>query len=115
MVVPTTQSAAVASAVVPMTQPVALGVPALLVFTASANHDTAVTHYLLEVFPDVAAGPIPTASSDLGKPAPDQHGEISVDRSSFFSALPAGAYVATVTAIGNAGEAASDPAPFIRY
>jgi len=61
-----------------------------------------------------AAGPVPTASSDLGKPAVDQHGEISVDRTGFFSALPPGEYVVTVTAVGLWGETASDAVPFIR-
>ncbi len=85
-------------------------------FTASSNHDAAVTSYLFEVF---NAGVIPgtapaAASSDLGKPAPAANGEIIVDRSSVMSALPAGDYIVTVTAIGPGGEARSEPVAFRR-
>ena len=103
------------SVVVPMAQSGAVSLPGVVMFTASANHDSVVTNYLLRVFSEAAAaGPVPTASSDLGKPAVDQHGEISVDRTGFFSALPPGEYVVTVTAVGLWGETASDAVPFIR-
>jgi hypothetical protein len=103
------------SVVVPITQSAAAGAPRLVVFTASADHDSAVTNYVLKVFSDAAAsGSAPTASLDLGKPAVDQAGEISVDRTGFFSALPPGEYVATVTAVGVSGEAASPAVPFSR-
>ena len=52
------------SVVVPMTQSGAVSLPGVVMFTASANHDSVVTNYLLEVFSEAAAaGPVPTASS----------------------------------------------------
>ena len=102
------------SVVVPLTQSAAVSVPRLVVFTASPDHDR-VKNYVLEVFSEAApAGSAPTASSDLGRPAVDPYGEISVDRTSFFTALAPGAYVATVTAVGDLGEASSDAVPFSR-
>jgi hypothetical protein len=90
--------------------------PALLprtaIFTPSSNHATAVTRYSLEIFP-AGANPStanPVATRDLGKPA-IVNGEISVDVSSTTSALPAGSYIATVTAIGSAGSARSAASP----
>lgn len=80
-------------------------------FTASADHATNVTSYRLDVF-TAAGGPI--ASSDLGKPAPDSTGTITVDRAAFFSALAAGNYVATVSAIGQGGETQGGSVAFAR-
>ena len=79
--------------------------PRLVQMTASSDHDDHVTSYLLEVFasgadPETAT---PVASSSLGKPTPDTNREISVDRSTFFSALAPGNYIATVKAIGPDG------------
>ena len=56
--------------------------PRLVVFTASTDHATNVTSYLLEVFaaganPNTAT---PVATSDLGKPTPAANGDITVDR-----------------------------------
>jgi hypothetical protein len=84
--------------------------------TASADHDDNVDSYLLEVFasgadPETAS---PVASSDLGKPTPDANREISVDRSSFFAALPPGNYIATVKAMGPGGSGRSTPVTFSR-
>jgi hypothetical protein len=75
-----------------------------ILFRASADHAT-VTSYLLEVFADGSdpntASPI--ASSDLGKPAVDANGDITVDRSTFFNALAPGRYLVTVSSIGPGG------------
>jgi hypothetical protein len=90
--------------------------PTTATFHASADHDTDVTSYLLEVFPggaDPTTDP-PVASSDLGKPTPDANGDIIVGRSSFFSGLPPGTYVATASAIGPTGRGRSDPVTFVR-
>jgi hypothetical protein len=75
-----------------------------------------VTSYLLEVFPAGAdlKRTAPKASSSLGKPAPNTNGEIVVDRSSFFGALPAGSYVVTVAAVGGRGKSRSAPYSFTR-
>jgi hypothetical protein len=90
--------------------------PRLVLFGASADHDTLVTSYRLDIF---AAGANPNSatpltSSNLGKPAPNAAGEITVDRASFFSTLASGAYVATVSAVGNGGEGRGSAVSFTR-
>jgi hypothetical protein len=90
--------------------------PRQVVFSASADHASLVTSYLLEVF---ASGANPStsaalASSNLGKPAPAANGDITVDRASFFSALAPGTYVATVSAIGSGGSSRSTAITFAR-
>jgi len=90
--------------------------PTGIVFTASADHSTNVTNYVLKVFPQ-GANPdtaTPTATSDLGKPTPDANNDITVDRASFFAALAAGNYIATVTAIGPGGQTRSTTVSFVR-
>jgi regulation of enolase protein 1 (concanavalin A-like superfamily) len=83
--------------------------PRLVVFTASTDHATNVTSYLLEVFaananPNTAT---PVASSNLGKPTPAANNDITVDRLAFFTALAPGTYVTTVSAIGPGGRTRS--------
>jgi len=83
--------------------------PRLVVFTASTDHATNVTSYLLEVFaananPNTAT---PVASSSLGKPTPAANNDITVDRLAFFTALAPGTYVTTVSAIGPGGRTRS--------
>ncbi len=83
--------------------------PRLVVFTASTDHATNVTSYLLEVFaananPNTAT---PVASSNLGKPAPAANNDITVDRLAFFTALAPGTYLTTVSAIGPGGRTRS--------
>ena len=90
--------------------------PRLVVFTASTDHATNVTSYLLEVFasganPNTAT---PVATSDLGKPAPAANNDITVDRSTFFSGLAPGNYLATVSAIGPGGRTRSASVSFTR-
>ena len=85
-------------------------------FGASADHNTLVTSYRLDIF---AAGANPNTAtrltfSDLGKPAPGGGGDITVDRASFFSALAPGTYVATVSAVGAGGEGRGAPVTFTR-
>jgi hypothetical protein len=90
--------------------------PKLVVFTASADHSTNVTSYVLKIFlphVDVATA-MPIATSDLGKPTPDANGDITVDRSTFFSALAPGSYVATITAVGPGGQTQGSGVPFTR-
>jgi regulation of enolase protein 1 (concanavalin A-like superfamily) len=90
--------------------------PRQAVFMASSNHATAVSHYVLDVFP---AGADPNASNpvagqDLGLPAV-VNGECRADITQLMAGLPPGTYVATVTAIGDGGSARSAPsAPFSR-
>jgi hypothetical protein len=87
-----------------------------VVFTASADHDTTVTSYLLEVFPsgaDVNTGS-PIASTDLGKPAPDANRDITVDETAFFNALSPGSYLVTVVAIAPGGRAKATPISYTR-
>jgi regulation of enolase protein 1 (concanavalin A-like superfamily) len=85
------------------------------VFVPSPDHST-VASYLLEVFlqgvdPYTAT---PVVTQNLGKPAV-VNGECAVDISQLVSSLPAGTYVATVSAVAGGGAAASAPsAPFSR-
>jgi regulation of enolase protein 1 (concanavalin A-like superfamily) len=104
------------SATVTVTVASAAGPPRWVAFTASADHSTTVTSYLFEVFasganPETAT---PVATSNLGKPTPDASNEIMVDRATFFSGLAVGSYVATVSAIGTAGNARSESVTFTR-
>ncbi len=90
--------------------------PRLVVFTASTDHATNVTSYLLEVFaaganPNTAT---PVATSNLGKPTPAANGDITVDRAAFFSGLASGSYVTTVSAIGPGGMTRSASVTFTR-
>ena len=91
-------------------------IPTAVAFQASADHATLVTSYRLDVF---ASGTdpnteTPAASSDLGKPAPDANGDITVDLSAFFTNLAPGTFVATVSAVGSGGESRSEPVTFTR-
>lgn len=90
--------------------------PRAVVFHASADHATLVTRYELRIFASGAnpATATPLATSDLGKPAPDASGDITVDRATFFSTLTVGSYVAGVTAIGSGGSATSTGVTFTR-
>jgi hypothetical protein len=88
----------------------------MVVFTASADHNTTVTSYLFEVFAAGAnpATATPVATSDLGKPAPAANNDITVDRASFFTGLAPGNYVATVSAIAPGGRSRSPAVSFTR-
>jgi len=90
--------------------------PRYVVFTASTNHSTSVTSYLLTIFAAGAnpATATPITTSDLGKPAPASNGDITVDRGTFFTGLATGSYLATVTAIGPGGQTPSASVTFTR-
>ena len=107
--------ATAASAAVNITVTVAQAA-ARVAFTASTDHDTIVTSYLLEVFASGAdvntASPI--ASKDLGKPAPDANRDITVDETAFFNALAPGSYSVTVAAIAPEGSARCTPVAYTR-
>ena len=78
----------------------------------SSNQATAVSHYVLDVFP-VGANPStsnPIASLDIGLP-PVVNGESRADITAFVAGLPPGNYVATVTAVGSGGSTESAPSP----
>jgi len=82
------------------------------VFVPSSNEATAVSHYVLEVFP-VGANPStsnPIASLDIGLP-PVVNGESRADITAFVAGLPPGNYFATVTAVGSGGSTESAPSP----
>jgi hypothetical protein len=95
---------------------VTVGPPKWVVFTASVDHATLVTKYVLKVYAAGAnpATATPIATSDLGKPAPATSGDITVDRATFFSGLAVGSYIATVTSVGTAGQTQSAGVPFTR-
>ncbi|MEN3336894.1 MAG: hypothetical protein V7647_570, partial [Acidobacteriota bacterium] len=90
--------------------------PTGVAFQASADHATLVTSYELRIYASGAnpATATPINASDLGKPAPDANGDITVDRSAFFSSLAAGDYVAAVAAIGSGGASVSTGVAFTR-
>ena len=89
--------------------------PRLVEFTASVDHPT-VTRYVLEIFAAGAnpATATPVATSDLGRPTPNASSVISVDRSTFFSGLAAGSYIATVRAENSSGFNRSPAVSFTR-
>jgi hypothetical protein len=73
-------------------------------FTASPDHNTLVASYRLDVF---AAGAdpstaTPVATQNLGKPAV-VNGDCSADITTTLRSLPAGSYIATVSAVGTSG------------
>jgi hypothetical protein len=88
-----------------------------VVFGASPDHATTlVASYLLEIFAN-GANPStapPIASSDMGKTAPAANGDITIDRTTFFTALPVGTYVATVSSVGPGGKGRGAPVTFSR-
>jgi regulation of enolase protein 1 (concanavalin A-like superfamily) len=87
-----------------------------VVFTASTDHDTTVTSYVLEIFPsgaDVNTGS-PIASTDLAKPVPDANRDITVDQTAFFNALSPGNYLVTVVAVAPGGRAKATPVTYTR-
>ena len=90
--------------------------PKSVVFQKSPDHATIVTGYKLEIFangadPNVAT---PVASVNLGKPTPQANGDISVNASSTFTALPVGTYKLTVSAVGGGKVARSAAVTFVR-
>jgi len=110
-----TTSAARSITVTGTTTPPPTTPPTSIVFQKSVDH-TAVTSYRLDVFASGAnpATATPVAASDLGKPTPASNGDITVNRATFFSALAAGNYVATVSAIGAGGSSRSASVTFSR-
>ena len=88
------------------------GLPRTAIFVPSSNHATAVTRYVLEIFPAGANPTVanPVATSDLGKP-PISNGECRADISATILALPPGNYIATVTAMGSSGSTQSAASP----
>jgi regulation of enolase protein 1 (concanavalin A-like superfamily) len=90
--------------------------PRAVSFQKSADHATLVTSYRLDVFASTAnpSTATPVKSVSLGKPSPDSTGLITVDESSFFSALASGSYLATVSAIGSGGTSRSAAVAFTR-
>jgi hypothetical protein len=83
--------------------------PSTLVFTASPDHATNVTSYIVALYrgvDPVTASPV--ATRDIGKPTP-ANGDISVDISTMVDPLPAGPYYAVVRASGPGGTTASAP------
>lgn len=89
--------------------------PTAIAFHASVDHAT-VMSYRLDVFASGAnpATATPVATSDLAKGTPDASGDITVNRATFFSAMAAGNYLATVTSVGSAGSSQSLSVAFTR-
>lgn len=108
--------ASATSSTITVTVGTTLTPPKSVVFTASVDHATKVTRYVLQVYAASAnpATATPVATSDLGKPAPASNGDITVDRATFFSALATGSYIATVTSVGTGGETQSTGVAFTR-
>jgi hypothetical protein len=91
-----------------------LNPPRYVVFQASVDHATKVASYVFDVFSPSQSMTSPLASLPLGKPAPDANGDITIDGVAFFTALPSGSYVGTVTAVGPTGRGQSLPIAFSR-
>jgi regulation of enolase protein 1 (concanavalin A-like superfamily) len=104
------------SSAVSVTVNAAVSVPHFVVFQKSTDDATLVTSYRFDVFANGAnpATATPLATSNLGHPAADTSGTITVDQSSFFAALAPGTYVATVSAIDSGGAGRSAPVTFMR-
>ena len=112
-----TAGAKTTSAVVPVTVgSTTTSPPRYVVFQKSADHDTLVTSYRLNIFAGGAnpATATPLSTISLGKPTPNASGDIQVDELSFFTALAAGNYVATVSALGASGSTQSSAITFAR-
>jgi Big-like domain-containing protein len=111
-----TAGASAASAIVSITVTgTTTTAPTAVSFTASTDQAT-VTSYRLDVFASGVntATATPVATSDLGKPTPDSTNTITVNRATWFSALAAGTYQATVTAISPSGSGRSAAVTFTR-
>jgi hypothetical protein len=80
------------------------------VFTPSADHNTLVRHYVLDIFPSSADHTVANAvlSVDLGKPSV-VNGECYVDITAVLAQLWPGTFIGTVSAIGDEGGAQSEP------
>jgi len=91
------------------------GPPTKVVFQASVDN-AMVTSYQLDIFANGAnpSTATPVATSNLGKPAVDANGDITVDQATLFSGLAAGTYQATVSAIGSGGSSRSTAVTFTR-
>jgi hypothetical protein len=91
-------------------------VPKGVRFHASSDHSKLVHSYRLDVFASNANPKTakPIATKDLGKPTPDSTGNITSTQPTLFSALKAGRYLATVSAIGSAGTSRSASVAFSR-
>jgi uncharacterized protein (DUF2141 family) len=107
----TTSSPATLTVVAPVAS-----APTAVAFTVSADHNSLVQSYALEIFrtgvdPQTAS---PVATMNLGKPSPGANGEVTVGCATFFQGLASGTYIATVKAIGDAGAARSELVTFTR-
>ena len=80
-----------------------------LQFDASDDHSR-LTKYVLDVYTSVAH--LKVLTKDLGKPAPNATGQITVDVTTLISALPIGLFDAVVRAVATDGEALSVPYAF---
>jgi hypothetical protein len=85
-------------------------------FQPSPDDATLVTSYRLDVFAATAnpSTASPLSTINVGKPAPDATGVITVSVPTFFSALSAGTYQLTVVAVGSGGIGRSSPVTFTR-
>jgi hypothetical protein len=83
--------------------------PASVSFTASTNHDTAVTSYVVALYRSIdPVTATPVATRNIGKPTPVS-GTITADISTTVNGLPSGSYYSVVTAAGSGGSATSTP------
>jgi regulation of enolase protein 1 (concanavalin A-like superfamily) len=86
--------------------------PTTLIFTASSDHATNVTSYVVRIHRSVdPVTATPVATRDIGKPAVVS-GDITVDISTLVNPLAAGSYYAVVVASGPGGTSpVSTPSP----
>jgi hypothetical protein len=90
--------------------------PDRALFTASADHDSNIDYYVVEIFPQGADPQMANAvaAQNIGKPAM-VNGECEADIRAMIQSLSPGNYIATVTAFNGNGSARSTAsAPFTR-
>jgi regulation of enolase protein 1 (concanavalin A-like superfamily) len=100
----------------PSSSPPTTSAPKGVAFQPSPDDATLVTSYRLDVFAATAnpSTASPLSTINVGKPAPDATGVITVSVPTFFSALSAGTYQLTVVAVGSGGIGRSSPVTFTR-
>ena len=82
--------------------------PTRAIFTASADHDTNVDYYVVEIFPQGANPETANAvaAQNIGKP-PLVNGECEADVRAMIDSLSAGSYIASVSAFNSDGSSRS--------
>jgi hypothetical protein len=88
-----------------------VGAPTSVVFTASPDHNSSVTSYVVSFFRQgQSLTDVPVTALNVGKPSV-VNGDIQVNVATTTAALPAGTYFVVVTAIGTGGTSSGALSP----